>query len=68
MRECVSLALSNKGARLVTSNRYEEGIDMFIEIVRRFGEATEPELREQVADARGAIEYVRSGDAQKEGS
>jgi hypothetical protein len=44
-------ALVNKGYRLGVLTRSEDAIAVYDEVVRRFGEATEPALREQVEKA-----------------
>ena len=41
----------NKGVRFGQLNRGEDAIAVYDEVVKRFGEATEPALREQVAKA-----------------
>ena len=45
------MALVNKGVRLGSLNRSQEAIAAYDDVVKRFGEATEPALREQVAKA-----------------
>jgi tetratricopeptide (TPR) repeat protein len=47
----VARALLNKGVRLGALNRSEDAIAAYDEVVRRFGDATEPEMRERVAKA-----------------
>jgi tetratricopeptide (TPR) repeat protein len=47
----VAWALVNKGIALGELKRHEEAMAVFDEVVRRFGEATEPDLRERVARA-----------------
>ena len=49
-------ALFNKGVTLGALNRGEEEIAVYDEVVRRFGEATEPALRAQVAKAQAALD------------
>ena len=51
IREQVAKALLYKGITLAALNRSEEEIAVYEEVVKRFGEASEPELREQVAKA-----------------
>jgi hypothetical protein len=48
----VARALVSKGVVLGQLKRHEEEITVYDEVVRRFGEATEPGLREQVRRAR----------------
>src|SRR5258708_2459233 len=45
----VATAIFNKGATLKALNRTEDAIGIYDELVRRFADATEPELREPVA-------------------
>jgi TolA-binding protein len=49
------LALVNKGGRLGELDRAEEAVAVYDEVVARYGDATEPALREQVAIARTAL-------------
>jgi tetratricopeptide (TPR) repeat protein len=50
-RSRVAKTLVNKGFTLGALNRSEEAAAVYDEVVRRFGDATEPALREQVAKA-----------------
>ena len=45
------MALVNKGARLTQLDRSEEAIAAYEKVTTRFGNASEPALREQVAMA-----------------
>jgi preprotein translocase subunit SecA len=47
----VAKALVNKGITLGDLNRSEDEISVYDEVLRRFGDATEPAMREQVARA-----------------
>ena len=51
------MALLSKGDTLRQQDRCEEAIAVYDEVVRRFGEATEAELREPVADAFNSIGF-----------
>ena len=42
----------NKGVRLGAVVRSDEAVEVYDEVVRRFGDASEPELVEQVAEAK----------------
>ncbi len=44
-------ALRNKGVTLDQANRHEDALTVYDEVLKRHGEAPEPELREQVAQA-----------------
>jgi tetratricopeptide (TPR) repeat protein len=50
VQEGMALALYNKGVTLAELNRQEEALETYDELLRRFGDATEAALREQVAD------------------
>lgn len=50
--------MRGKGFELGTLNRGEEAIAAYDEVLRRFGEAPEPALREQVARAKAGIEQL----------
>ena len=47
----IGIALVSKALTLGSLNRSEEEIGVYDEVVRRFGEAAEPALREHVAEA-----------------
>ena len=49
------MALVNKGVRLGALERSEEAVAVYGEVVARYGDATEPALRERVAIARTAL-------------
>ena len=55
LHEHVAQALFNKGYTLGALKRSEEAIVVYDEVVKRFGEATEPALREQVGKALEAL-------------
>nr|MBA3441711.1 SIR2 family protein [Pyrinomonadaceae bacterium] len=57
LREMVAKALVSKGYRLGVLNRNEEAVAAYDEVVKRFGEATEAGLREQVAWALNGIGF-----------
>jgi hypothetical protein len=54
----IAEALSRKGVILGNLNRGEEALGVYDEVVKRFGEASEAALREQVANARRARENL----------
>jgi hypothetical protein len=60
LREQVAGALVNKGVTLGTLERFEEALAVYDDVVARFGDATEPILRQAVAIARTALEQPSS--------
>jgi hypothetical protein len=55
------MALVNKGAALRRAGRPEEAVAAYEEVISRFGDATEPGLREQVAKARRGKGQILGG-------
>jgi hypothetical protein len=53
------VALRNKGVALSTLGRSEEAIAVYDDLLARFGNATEPALREHVAFAKSARDRLR---------
>jgi tetratricopeptide (TPR) repeat protein len=51
LREQMAKAFFNKGFRLGKLNRNEEAIQSYDEVIKRFGEASEPAIRQQMARA-----------------
>ena len=56
----VARALYNQGISLGALNRGEDAIAAYDEVLRRFGDATELDLRDLVSDARAAKERASS--------
>jgi hypothetical protein len=58
LREQVARALGNKGVVLDRLQQHEAAIAVYDDVIRRFGEAPEPALREAVAKARQGLQFL----------
>ncbi|MDT7599526.1 MAG: hypothetical protein QOK26_1603, partial [Pseudonocardiales bacterium] len=55
LRECVAMAMVNKGDTLGQMGRFAEAITFYEEVVTRYGEDPAPVLREAVTEAREGL-------------
>jgi hypothetical protein len=58
------MALYNKGITFGQLDRSEEGVGVYDQVVARFGDASEPALREQAAKALDLKEEVLANDVE----